>query len=160
MNTQKKKKEMADTSRGQSLVEFAISLPVLLLMCVLCMDIANFIYATSRVTAATREGAKLATEASDAPGSELVRQAAITRTQRSLTDSGIPWWDPKVRVDAQWISAVSGNTSYSLLKVEASYTPRLFFGGLLALGRPNASLTVSGSSVGYANFTLLNGPNP
>jgi hypothetical protein len=53
------------SDRGQALVEFALTLPVVLLTLLVAVDIGRYVYTYSAISAAVREGARLvSTEAS------------------------------------------------------------------------------------------------
>ena len=136
-------------SRGQSLAEFAMVLPIFMMIAVAGIDVASLISATHRLSAATREGARVATESTDFSFSVRTRNAAITRTQRVLTDSGIPWWD--ATVNARWNFEFIGGVRYDFLEVRVEYEPPFFFGRVLrVLGMDELPLSLRSQSVGYA----------
>ncbi|MDP3920264.1 MAG: pilus assembly protein [Candidatus Omnitrophota bacterium] len=146
-------------SRGQSLVEFALVLPLFMLIAVAGIDVASLVSATHRLSAATREGARVATESTDAAFSTRTRDAAVTRTQRVLTDSGIPWWEADV--NAEWNFEFIGGVRYDFLEVRAEFEPPFFFGQVLRfLGMDELPLAVRSQSVGYSTdssqFFVLN----
>ncbi|MBN1687699.1 MAG: pilus assembly protein [Candidatus Omnitrophica bacterium] len=77
-------------SRGQALVEFALILPILLLLVLGAIDISNMIYTYHRMVAAAREGTRIGAE-STLPTAEMPQMGA-NRARRVLADSGIPHW--------------------------------------------------------------------
>lgn len=106
-------------STGQTLVEFALVLPIFFLLLAGIIDFANIIYYRNRIMTAGAEGAKVASQisASDitwttstnwsqrcpgCTGTTKYGQVPIakTRTQRILADSGIPWWTVNVTATA------------------------------------------------------------
>lgn len=139
-------------SSGQSLVEFALVLPLFLIITVAGVDVANLISVTHRLSAATREGARLATETTDTAFATRTQNAAVSRTQRVMTDAGIPWWN--ANVTAAWTGRNINGVNYTFLRVSADYTPPLFFGRVMrTLGFQNLPLAVRSTSVGYAMDT-------
>lgn len=140
------------SSKGQSAVEFALVIPLFMLIAVAGLDIATMISVTHRLAAATREGARLATESTDPPFSGQTQQAAIARTRRVMTDSGVPWWE--ANVSARWQAEFAGNVIYYFLEVRAETEPPFFFGRIMrTLGFEDLPTTVSASATGYAEDT-------
>jgi len=141
--------------RGQAIVEFALIIPVLLAIATIVIDLANMVFVAHRLSAATREGARIATETSvptpEDPGStdrcELgtcvnspdICCIAINRSNLVLFNSGIT----NATVDGTWYSVTDSGRKYVLLRVTATSIVNLFFG----LG----TQTISTSSVAYGD---------
>lgn len=123
--------------RGQSLIEFSFSLPILLMLTLGTVDIGSMIYTTHRLSSAVREGAKIASESTSEDG---LFDAARTRTQKTLTKSGLPWWHEGTTVEEPKWRAVpnpdpSKNTEFRYVEVNASLQGQPgFFQGLLGSG--------------------------
>src|SRR5438874_1104975 len=66
-------------TRGQALVEFALILPLLVILLVAVFDVGRFIFAYNAVTNAAREGARLA----------IVNQDPTLVTQRALDQASV-----------------------------------------------------------------------
>ena len=73
-----------DRSRGQSLVEFALVIPIFLLLMVSLFDLGRAVFAYNSVTNAAREGARFAAVNQS---SALIIQHAIAQTQMAETQS-------------------------------------------------------------------------
>ncbi len=78
-------KNVLKCKKGQSLVELAISLPLLLVLAVIVTDLANLIFLQLKLQAAVREGARVATETVGTP-SEILTKIS-DRTKAVLLDS-------------------------------------------------------------------------
>jgi len=139
---------------GQAIVELALVLPVILAIASLAIDAANMVFIAHRLSAATREGARVATESTLAsPQNPTVNDncdlstcassaslccIAVNRTGLVLFDTGIQ----DGNVEARWVQETKNNCRYVLLEVEASTHVNFFFG----LGNRDLSF----SSVAYA----------
>ena len=83
--------------RGQTLVEFAIILPVLLLLSIVILDLGRVVYYSSAIHNAAREGVRYGAVHNEAPDWVGMRQAAIEKavglalTNGNITSFG---WGP------------------------------------------------------------------
>ena len=135
--------------RGQSLVEFAMVLPVMFMLVAAGVDLSSVMFTKYRQVAAAREGLKLASEATDPCQQGAIRDNAVRRIQRVLTTSGMPHWDPRSTVNAQWIARFRSGIPYTLLEVDIRWQINYYFAPLLrSLGInafPNEVRTVATS---------------
>ncbi|MBI3317290.1 MAG: pilus assembly protein [Candidatus Omnitrophica bacterium] len=140
------------SQKGQSLTEFAMSLPLLLLLFLASSDIANIIHIYNRMVDCTWEGARLASEVSQSYGSNNLKKVAVARTQSALTNSGIPWWEIKTTAEVKKVQ--DGDKSYDLLELASSYQPSGFLSNILNKIGFNFSfpLTLNAKAVGYVNY--------
>lgn len=123
------------------MVEFVLLLPMLLAVASLVIDMGNMIFVSHRLSSATREGARVATETS-VPSPENPTEAdncnlgvcgdgassicciGINRANLVLFNSGID----ETEVDGEWIADVQGGRRYVLYRVTAATTVNFFFG--------------------------------
>ncbi len=151
MHVSRRNKRGLFGQKGVELTEFALSLPfVLLIGGALTIDLGHIINIQTRLNAATREAAILATETVGVPSS--LQPAVYDRIQRVLTDSGIPYWDPKLTVSANYFCPKFNGTEWRFMSANAQYSkPQTFFGGILKFFRINAldNLTLSSTSTAY-----------
>lgn len=133
-------------SRGQVFVEFALVLPVLILIASLVIDLANMVFVFHRLSAATREAARVATETnlpvlsseigptyseSNCPVGgkpHFVPCVAVARADRVLEDSGIPGSsDANTTVAARYYQITSGGDTHTMLEVTVGRQVDYFF---------------------------------
>jgi len=142
-------------SRGQAIVEFALIIPVLLAIATLAIDMANMVFVAHRLSAATREGSRIATETSlptpenpspsdkctlaQCVSSSSICCIAVNRTNLVLFNSGVT----NGTVTGEWVPVVEDDRRYVLLRVQASSVVNFFFG----LG----SQTINSASVSYGD---------
>lgn len=110
---------MRGPERGQSLVEFALVLPVLLLLFMGILDFGRAVYAYNTLSNAAREGARVA----------IVDQTVVAgipvAAQRAADQSTSLGIDPSVDVDVDYTNPVDGSAcSARSLGCVASVTVR------------------------------------
>jgi hypothetical protein len=141
-------------TEGQSLVEFALVLPVFLLLLFGLIDIGRYVFTVNALNQAAREGARLGSVASWANACSGTREACITQATVGRM-AGVPPEAIKVDVTCQRYAAgklanapVSGCRSNDLLRVQLSMkfqilTPMIgqFVGGAPITG--SAEVTVN-----------------
>jgi len=138
----------------QAIVELALLLPVLLAMASLIIDAANMIFVAHRLTAATREGARIATES----GADVVTEMgtdpsctigacranlsnlstcciAVRRAETVLINSGIT----NAEVSGEWDIVSKYQRDYYLLRIDTSSQVNFLFG----LGNQTVTATAS-----------------
>ena len=124
--------------RGQSLVEFAISMPILFLLLTAGFDMAMLLYSYNRMTGAVREAARLATEStvinclpnSNPCNDPALKDAMEDRAKIVLHHSGINWWDAQFQTT---FLAAGNNNQFNYARLRISYQPpTLFFGPALS----------------------------
>lgn len=147
--------------KGQSLVEFAISLPLMLLLGVAAFDVGMAVANYHRLVAAAREGARVATESTNFGNPNMtavqisdaevqVSQSAIARTQLALTQSGINWWDSKVTVEAGFRDVSLGNVQYRFLEIETRFQPDFILAPVFNLfDSPDNPFIMTASATAY-----------
>lgn len=157
------KKMTLASHRGQAAVEFVLMLPILLLLASVAMDTANMVFVAHRLAAATREGARVATETTQpipehgdtgesctisgcASGTSLCC-LAVRRANLVLWNSGVQ--DPD-NVTGRWIERTDNTTNrrYVMLQITATETVNFAFG--------LADQTLVFRSVGYGDDYPLN----
>ena len=145
------------SSRGQSLIEFALVMVLFFLpLTTLVLDGVRIFTTYNRLQEATREGAKVVTE-SQAPipnpnalqplppnceetcSDDFICCIAVKRANAVLWHSGIK----DATVTGRWSSANKGDVTYVFLTIAANKTVRYFF--------QTGSLNLSVLSTGYAD---------
>lgn len=106
-----------EESKGQGLVEFAIVLPLLLLVIFGALDLARIFFSVITVTNATREGARYGIDYPNDPA------GMITATQREAQNSGILLNSASIVVTCPYPSAPSadGCPYNTAVRVTATY---------------------------------------
>ena len=149
--------------RGQSLVELALSMNLLLLLALGATDLGNYLYTYNRLLSATREGARVAAESGvnsyttwgwGIVSYQSIMDSAKSRTQLVLSNSGIKWYDANLTVDAAYHdsdmytpeSDEYGWADCNILNVTASYKMKSFFGKALSLFNFNLPQTISATA--------------
>lgn len=104
-------------TRGQELVEFALVVPLLMLIAFGVLDLGRLYHAAVTVTNATREGARYGTlNPADMDG-------VILRTQEEAQNSGIDLTDPATSTIE--VTCTDTCTSRSTIRVAVTYDFRL-----------------------------------
>jgi Flp pilus assembly protein TadG len=149
-------------SRGQALVEFALVIPLFLLMMVALFDLGRAVFAYNTLTNAAREGARLA----------IVNQYQPSIIARAKSQTAIiELDDPSVSVTF-WQVAANGNPDMSkpqcddlvavgclaVVKFEATYRPITPFVSNILFGSGVTLTATSQLSVEYSCPTDLNAP--
>lgn len=129
---------------GQSLVEFALVLPLLIFLFSALCDAGRLVVITHRFDAATREGAKLATETTTpvinptngnpiAANITQLENAAVARVRRILIDSGVPAYTSGGELlagdlQAQICTETKNGVRYWLMRVGGGWDVPTLFG--------------------------------
>lgn len=137
----------ADRHRGIALVEFAVTMPLVLFMLFSTAEIGRALYQYSALTKAVRDGARyLADRASDASGVVVVTSALVTDTKK-VTVFGDASGNGTAVLPGFVVSNVTaareGTTDY--VRVTAVYTFQPLF----------VSIPGFGVAGGLANFNVL-----
>ncbi|MGH2500686.1 MAG: TadE/TadG family type IV pilus assembly protein [Candidatus Limnocylindria bacterium] len=137
--------------RGQSVVEFALVLPLALLLVVGIVDAARAVWAANALTAAAREGTRYAivhgaqseepsgpgSATFTAPDSDTAVEAVVRARASGLSD---------VSVSARWPDGHSGRGSPVVVEASAPFTPALsaalLGGGLRITLRAGSTLVI------------------
>lgn len=132
------KKNITKSTRGQAAVEFVLMLPILLLLSSLAIDVANMISVGHRLSAASREGARIATETTQPiplEGTCDVQTCtddatslcclAVRRTNLVLWNSGVQNPDA---VTGEWTTFDEEGRRYIFLEITATETVNFIFG--------------------------------
>lgn len=123
------------------MVEFVLLLPMLLAVASLVIDMGNMIFVAHRLSAASREGARVATEtsvptpenptagdncelATCGEGATSICCIGINRANLVLFNSGID----QTEVTGEWITDVRFGRRYVLYRVTTATTVNFFFG--------------------------------
>ncbi len=114
--------------RGQSLVEAALALPLLLLLLVLAVDAARAFDALIVLKNAAREGARFASLENPIPEDDI-RQLVQEDVRGSGTN--VARMEQFDGTDANSLQIVEGTDSVTVI---VSYDFRLWFGGLVGVG--------------------------
>ncbi len=138
------------SSSGQAIIEFVLVLPILILLIGASVDIGRALVTIHKLNAATRDGARIATEATFANMASL-KDIGEMRTRRILIESGIPAWKDghadRADVSAR-IDHIGPGSSITVLQVNAEYDlPFLFH----FLGKTH--LLLRSNSFGYIDST-------
>ena len=120
-------RNIPENEKGQSLVEFALVVPLLLLLVVGIFEFGRAWMTRNVMTGAAREAARIA--AVEAPGGGWNGSAATTRGNQILTDSGI----------ATTVSVADAGSQYGDVTATVSYNFRVLTG--LIPGLDNITLT-------------------
>jgi hypothetical protein len=117
-------------NRGQELVEFAITLPILLLIVFGVLDLGRLFHALITITNAAREGARYGTIfPDDLTGIDFV-------TRREAQNSGITL---NPGVSAISVTYPQGYGEHLPIRVTVTYSFQLFIAGIL----PSSNLTLT-----------------
>lgn len=107
--------------RGQSLVEFALSLPLLFLLCMAGMDMAHILSVYNALVHATEEGTRLASETNQ-PTCAGVTIDIQDRIMRVFDESSYAAADPNfIQPLASCIPGFAGGNIFALVLVVALY---------------------------------------
>lgn len=127
-------------TRGQALVEFAVVLPVFILMLSGMLDFGFMLYSRMTVINAAREGARAAITAADRTTVPSVAQGAAQNAATGLVVASMTVTTtcvPIVSASCNWSTKTSSQAGDGV-KVTVSYTYRTFFplafGATLPLG--------------------------
>jgi|GEM_PF-1688529 len=147
------KKHITHSTRGQAAVEFVLMLPIILFLSSFALDVANMVSIGHRLSAATREGARVATETTQpipTTGTCSIQTCtddittlcclAVRRANLVLWNSGVQ--DPDA-VTAQWTTTDEDGRRYIFLEMTATETVNFAF------GLTNQTLTFR--SIGYGD---------
>ncbi len=116
----------ANRTRGQALVEFALAIPIFLLLLIALFDLGRAVFSYNTLTNAAREGARIAIVNQDVPS--IVTHA---KAQSAIVELN----DPSVKVGFYQVNAADGspNTSkpcnpvavscLAVVSFEATYQP-------------------------------------
>ena len=127
------------SEKGNVLVEFALIMPVLLLILAGIVQFGFLLNAKIAVNSASYEAARSAT-LSDNPEADAVRAA------ESYASASLPGWSFEDRLNMEFIS--SGYLPGDRIQINLFYDVPLFFSGLLTIpGNSNNFFKVHGSSV-------------
>lgn len=118
--------------RGQSLVEFALMAPLLMLLVLATIDGARAVFAYNTIANAAREGARYGIvhgAASSNPIGPGVNEAELVTHVEQFTRS---FPAPDVAVTPTWPQGSNGDGSPVAVRVTYQYRP--LFGGLIGIG--------------------------
>jgi len=131
---------MRRSQKGAALLEFALTLPVLLLLLGMIVDISLYIARSLDIMRAAHEGARIGsiTLEGSAPTGTVIRNAANTQALTILTQSGLSCGTGCI-ISSRWY--LLNNLHYLEVNVQYPYTPLIGFTSLLS-SKINASFTV------------------
>lgn len=130
-------------AKGQAAVELAFILPILLLLLAAAIDFAATMYLLNRLTYATREGARVATE-TFSPLTDIQNVARV-RTQTVLSNTG-GITPSNVAISTNLIYRTVTNRSCPFLVVRADCGRPVFFSGILGFFGINLPANLSAQS--------------
>lgn len=151
-------------SKGQAIVEFVILVPLLLGIACIVLELGNMVFVAHRLSSATREGARIATETSlpaprDAnalPTCNLSECAqansicciAVNRANLVLFNSGIQGAD----INGRWFLENANGRTYSMFEIEATLDTNFILSWVFqAFGNTANNLTLRSTSVAYGD---------
>ena len=118
-------------TKGQALVELALTLPMLFMLALGAFDISHYLFTYDRMVSAAREAVRLATE-TQTTNFLTLEPAVRSRAQLVLTNSGIPWWTEGVRIGTTGIvatvSADGNNDSAQFMLLNITCPVSTFWG--------------------------------
>ncbi len=124
------------TAKGQSLVEFALLVPVMLILVVGISEFGRAWMTRNILTGAAREGARVAAVQLDPPTSIAQGGAAVTAV---LNSAGITIPPPVVNIDP------APGLPFPAVKVDVTYTYTVFLAGFIP-GLPGPTFPLTGTA--------------
>jgi Flp pilus assembly protein TadG len=117
--------------RGSATIEFALCLPVLLVVIAGIVDISNFVALTQLTSRAVRDGARIGSTVieGDAPTGALIEQAALDQVDLLLEEAGYPC-GAGCDVTAEWRAI--DDVMYVQVRVTYPYEPLVGLSTFLA----------------------------
>ena len=142
------------SSRGQALVEFALVLPVLLILTMLIIQYGIIFYTSLSLTNLSREGARFAATQPASSDSSVIstQQSSINTRMANVAPSNIAWSDVSSTItyyDASSGSEISTPAAGALVGVSLTYnmSNKLFL--------PSTFLGIQIFSTSYTTFTKM-----
>jgi len=114
-----------DRSRGQSLVEFSLVIPIFIFLLVALFDLGRAVFAYNTLTNAAREGARIAIVNQDVP--TIIRRAKQQSALIELNDPSVSvaFWQVKPDGTANTSDPCNlvANNCLAIVRFEATYQP-------------------------------------
>jgi hypothetical protein len=125
MNIFRRRRPPSDKRRGQALVEFALVIPIFLLLLVAIFDLGRAVFAYNTLTNAAREGARLAIVNQDEASIVQHAKNASAIVELNVPNVEVDFWqlNPDGTPDTSTPCDLVANGCLAVVSFEATYQP-------------------------------------